>query len=211
MEISNSTAGEVVKIKETLVMQALENALSYSAYRDLVATHALDNTSTGHEQTEALSEYTQLNNARMRRLDKTLKSAEAITERFKNFSKRQTWLVLTESWCGDAAQSLPAIQKVAGLAPNIDFKIVLRDEHPKLMDAFLTNGSRSIPKLILFDEEQQKISADWGPRPSKATQMVQNYKAEHGSLTPEFKKDLQVWYTKDKGQNIFDDLAALIA
>tara|TARA_R100000935_G_scaffold27288_1_gene47394 strand:+ start:67680 stop:68294 length:615 start_codon:yes stop_codon:yes gene_type:complete len=204
MEISEET-------KETLVIEVLKDALTYTEYRAMVANHAANETSTGDEQTEALSEYTQLNNARMRRLDKTLQPSEAVAERFKNFTKHQTWLVLTESWCGDAAQSLPAMQIVTALAPSIDFKIILRDEHPDLMDAFLTNGGRAIPKLILFDTETQKIVGDWGPRPSKASKMVRQYKAEHGALSPEFKKDLQVWYTRDKGQNIFEDLANLIA
>jgi Thioredoxin len=199
------------KAQSTLFLEALKNAISYSKYRGLVVNHAANGTSTGDEQTEALIEYTQLNNARMRRLDKTLKVPEAIIERFQNFKENQIWLVLTESWCGDAAQSLPAMNKVAELTNNIDFKIILRDEHPELMNAFLTNGSRSIPKLILFDNEQQKIVVSWGPRPSKATQMVATYKTEHGVLTPEFKKDLQVWYTLDKGQNILEDLAKLIA
>ncbi|MDX1462559.1 MAG: thioredoxin family protein [Marinirhabdus sp.] len=204
MKISEDT-------KEVLVVDAIASAMEYSNYRDLVARHAAEETSTGNVQTEALSEYTQLNNARMRRLDKTLKPSEAVVHRFKDFRKKQTWLVITESWCGDAAQSLPAINKVVGLAEQIDLKIVLRDEHPELMNAFLTKGCRSIPKLIVYDHELERIVADWGPRPSKATAMVERYKKQHGTLTPEFKKDLQVWYTRDKGQNIFEDLAQLIA
>jgi hypothetical protein len=86
----------------------------------------------------------------------------------------------------------------------------MRDEHPKLMDAFLTNGSRSIPKLIAFDTQFGEIIGDWGPRPSVATALVNDYKAKHGELTPEFKQDLQLWYNKDKGINIIEDLAGLI-
>ena len=199
------------KTKEALVLESLSRATSYKTFRDLVSQHAAKETSTGDDQTEALSEYTQLNNARMRRLDKTLKPSEAVVTRFKNFNKNQIWLVLTESWCGDAAQSMPVMNMIAKLAPNIDFKVLLRDENPELMDAYLTNGGRSIPRLILFDVKTQKVVEDWGPRPSKATEMVTNYKTKHGALTPEFKKDLQVWYTKDKGQDIFKDLADLIA
>jgi hypothetical protein len=204
MEISEKT-------KEIVVIEALKNAITYTEYRDLVINHAANETSTGPEQSEALNEYTQLNNARMRRLDKTLKLSEDAIETFKNFKTKQTWIVLTESWCGDAAQSIPAMNIVANLAPAIDLKLLLRDDNLALMDAFLTNGGRSIPKLILFDNETQKVLGDWGPRPTKAAKMVADYKAEHGTLTPEFKKDLQVWYTKDKGQNIFEDLALLIS
>ena len=197
--------------KEAIVREALKGAMTYASYRDLVSEHAANETSTGAEQMEALSEYTQLNNARMRRLDKTLKISESIKKRFDNFRGDLIWLVLTESWCGDAAQSLPAMQKVIEQSNGIDFKIVLRDTNPELMNAFLTNGSRSIPKLIVFDKQRQKVVAEWGPRPSKATAFTAVFKNEHGVLTPEFKKDLQLWYTRDKGENILEDLAQLIA
>lgn len=193
-----------------LVREAIQDAMTYESYRNLVSENAANETSTGNDQSEALSEYTQLNNARMRRLDKTLRIPETVQTRFENFKGDQIWLVLTESWCGDAAQSIPAIHKLSELNAGIELKIVLRDAHPELMDAFLTNGTRSIPKLIVFDTEQQKVIGDWGPRPSTATQMVQAYKAAHGMLTPAFKMDLQVWYTKDKGVTIFEDLAMLL-
>jgi hypothetical protein len=199
-----------IERKTELTTNSLKSAVNYNDYRTLVADHAANNTSTGPSQTEALSNYTLLSHTRMKRLDKTVKISEEIQEKFKNFTGNQTWVVLTESWCGDAAQSMPAMNKLANLTPNINFKVVLRDEHLELMDAFLTNGSMSIPKLIVLDNESQEVSADWGPRPSIATALVNDYKAEHGQLTPEFKKDLQLWYNKDKSENIIEDLAKLI-
>jgi len=44
-----------------------------------------------------------------------------------------------------------------------------------------------------------------------AQQMVVDYKNEHGTLTPEFKEELQVWYNKDKGQSMLNDLLELLA
>ena len=119
--------------------------------------------------------------------------------------------MLTESWCGDAAHIMPVINKVAELNDNINYKIVLRDENEALMNQFLTNGGKSIPKLIMIDDETNEVVNTFGPRPSVATQFVNNYKAEHGKLTPEFKEDLQRWYNKDKGQSTIKDLAALIS
>lgn len=193
-----------------LILKSLEKATSYIDYRALVKKHVENGTSTGPDQTDALANYTLLNHSRMKRLDKTTKISEEIQEQFKNFTGNQTWLVLTESWCGDAAQSMPAMQKLAELAPNIDFKVLQRDENLDLMNAFLTNGGMSIPKLILFDNDRQEVVGDWGPRPTAATQMVENYKKEHGGLTSEFKQDLQVWYNKDKSQNIINDLSKLL-
>ena len=62
-----------------------------------------------------------------------------------------TLLVLAEGWCGDAAQILPVINKIAEYSSLIDLKVVCRDENPELMDQFLTNGSKSIPKVIIID------------------------------------------------------------
>lgn len=146
----------------------------------------------------------------MKRLDKTVKIGREIQQKFEDFNGNQTWLVITESWCGDAAHAIPAMNQLTNFTPNIDLKLVLRDENLELMDAFLTQGSLSIPKLIVLDNETEEVVADWGPRPSVATQLVKDYKAEYGELSPEFKKDLQVWYNKDKSQNIIEDLAELI-
>lgn len=196
--------------KIELVTKSLKEAFTYEAYRVLVEENVVNGSSTGPEQTEALANYTLLNHSRMKRLDKTIKISEEIQEKFESFSGDLSWVVLTESWCGDAAHALPVMNKLATLAPSIDFKVILRDENLDLMNAFLTNGSMSIPKLIVLDNQSGEIIGDWGPRPSKATALVEEYKAEHGQLTPEFKTDLQVWYNKDKSNNIIKDLAQLI-
>tara|TARA_R110001632_G_scaffold63280_1_gene151283 strand:- start:3670 stop:4284 length:615 start_codon:yes stop_codon:yes gene_type:complete len=195
---------------DQLVSVALQKAMTYETYRNFIDTHAGKESSSGPEQSEALSNYTMLNQRRMKRLDKTLKLSDTTTAAIQNFGGDVTWLVLTETWCGDAAQSMPMMQKIAGLNEGISVKVILRDEHPEVMDQFLYNGSRSIPKLIAVDNKTQTVIGDWGPRPTKATQMVNNYKEKHGSLTPEFKQDLQLWYTKDKGQNTAEDLLKLL-
>ena len=196
-------------LQDNLIIEGLEKAITYSEYRTLVSDLVKEEKSTGNTQTEALTNYSMLNDRRMKRLDKTVKLSEDIIEKAAAFKGDITWLVLTESWCGDAAQTMPVMQKIADLNEGIDFKVVLRDENEDLMDQFLTNGGRSIPKLIMIDNATSEVLNTWGPRPSIATQMVEDYKAEHGKLTPEFKQDLQVWYNKDKGQNTAEDLVDL--
>ena len=200
----------IEKPKEQIVKEALPKAISYSGYRQLIDDHTANETSTGPDQTEALTNYTMLNQRRMKRLDKTTKLQEADIARIKEFKGDVTWLVITESWCGDAAQTMPVMQKIAELSDGIDIKVVLRDENLELMDAFLYNGGRSIPKLIAIDNTSGDLLGDWGPRPSEATQLVNDYKEAHGKLTPEFKEDLQVWYNKDKGQSTVKDLLNLL-
>jgi thiol-disulfide isomerase/thioredoxin len=165
---------------------------------------------SGYEKTEALANYTMLNDRRMKRWDKTIKISEEIKEKLSKFKGNLTWLIITESWCGDAAHVIPVLNKIAELSENIDLKLVFRDENEALMDQFLTNGGRAIAKLIMIDNTTGEVVDTFGPRPSEATQMVNEYKTKHGALTPEFKEELQAWYNKNKGQNIISDIMALL-
>jgi hypothetical protein len=99
---------------------------------------------------------------------------------------------------------------VADLNSNINYRVVLRDDNDALMNQFLTNGGRSIPKLIAIDNKSEEVIGTFGPRPSEATKMVNDYKQKHGTLTAEFKEDLQRWYNKDKGQSTIKDLLELL-
>jgi len=187
-----------------LIAKILENAISYPKYRTLVHDLLIVGKSTGPIQSEALTNYSLLNDRRMKRLDKTIKISDETKAVFKSITEKQTWLVLTEGWCGDAAQNLPVIQKLAAENENIALKIVLRDEYLELMDLFLTNGGRSIPKVIVLDT-QNNVQHTWGPRPTLATEMMADYKAKNGSIDAQFKQDLQVWYNKNKGQSVQED------
>ncbi|WP_452222352.1 thioredoxin family protein [Lacinutrix salivirga] len=195
---------------ESLISQSLSKSMTYGNYRLLVSNLVSENSNTGNEKTEALANYTLLNDKRMKRWDKTVKVSESIKNEVETKPLNQTWIVITESWCGDAAHVMPVINKVAELNKGINLKVVLRDENEALMDAFLTNGGRAIPKLIVVDNETKQVVTTYGPRPSTATKLVNDYKEKHGSLTPEFKEDLQHWYNKDKGQTALNDLVSII-
>ena len=192
------------------ISDSLEKAITYQDYRTLVGTLVSGTSTSGIEKTEDLAHYTMLNDRRMNRWDKTVKISEDVRQKFSNFKSNVTWLVLTESWCGDAAHVIPVLNKMAELSEHIDLKLVFRDENEDLMNQFLTHGSQSIPKVIIIDTDSNEVLYTYGPRPSKATQLVQDYKSKYGRLTPEFKEDLQTWYNKDKGQNIIDDMVKLL-
>ncbi|MDY8135005.1 thioredoxin family protein [Aquimarina sp. 2201CG5-10] len=193
-----------------LIEEGVNNSQSYQEYKEEVKTLLAEGKSTGHEQSEALTNYSMLNDRRMKRLDKTIKIDESVKDAFTKATTDVTWLVLTEGWCGDAAQSLPVINKLAEMNEGIDLRIISRDDNDELMSNFLTNGGKSIPKLIVFDNQSKEVLHSWGPRPSVATQMVHDYKAEHGSLSPQFKEDLQIWYNKDKGKNVAEDMLTML-
>lgn len=194
----------------TLIQEGIQNSFSYQEYRARVSELVSEGKSTGREQSEALTNYSMLNDRRMKRLDKTLKIDPSVTEVFLNAKTNITWLVLTEGWCGDAAHSIPVMNKLSEMNEGIDLRIISRDAHDELMNNFLTNGGKSIPKLISYDKQTNQVVATWGPRPSVATKMVNDYKVANGSLDPQFKEDLQVWYNKDKGNTIAEDLAKLL-
>ena len=188
-----------------IINNSLSKSITYQEYRELVANLLAEGKTTSKDNNDDLINYSKLNHSRMKRLDKTVKIPTEVIEKIEKINKPVHWLVITEGWCGDAAQNLPIINKLAELNENISLRIVLRDEHPELMDKFLTNGSKSIPKLI-HTEDNHEIIEHWGPRPSEATKMVEDFKAKHGKLTPEFKKDLQIWYNQDKGMTTIKDM-----
>lgn len=199
---------------KTLLKNSVLNGISYAEYKSLTQQLVEKESSTGirtentEEQWEQKVMYTKLNYSRNKRLDKTATIPETYRHYFKETCEKQTWLVITETWCGDAVQALPFINKASELSENIDLKIVFRDEHPELMNLFLTNGSKSIPKVIILDSDFE-VLAEWGPRSQAATNLVNDYKTEHGKLDDAFKKQLQIWYNKDKGNNIVAELATI--
>lgn len=199
-------AEEHKAVQEGLVKASLDKTMTYTEYRALVAELADQGSNTGLEKTEALANYTQLNHKRMKRWDKTFKVSEEDTAKLNSIKDKIRLLVLTESWCGDAAPSLPVMNRLAELSPNVELKVLLRDENLELMDAFLTNNARSIPKLIAVNAKNHEVLGSWGPRPAVAAKMVVNYKNTHGQLTAEFREELQQWYNKDKGKEILKEL-----
>ncbi|MBB6682183.1 thioredoxin family protein [Aequorivita sp. 609] len=189
---------------KALLEKSINKAMDYTQYNMLFKQLVEEERTTG-EFSQMKVDYTKLNFSRTKRLDKTAKVSEEAMEVFKSVSNKQTWLVITEPWCGDAAQTLPFLNKIAQEADNIDLKIVLRDDNLELMNQFLTNGSQSIPIVIMIDEDMNVLQT-FGPRSKAATKLVSDYKEEHGKIDDAFKEIIQVWYNKDKGISIVNDL-----
>ena len=181
------------------IQNALENSFSYANYRKHVAQLIVKGQATGHTQSENLLHYSELNETRMNRLEKTIAIIDEVKFKLENLHRNYIWVVITEGWCGDAAQILPIINKMSEVSKNIDLQIVLRDDNNALMQHFLTNGGKAIPKLIVIDAENLEVISDWGPRPKGATQLITDYKLEHGVIDETAKTALQKWYLHDKG------------
>ena len=195
---------------KNILKEGLNNSMSYPEYRLLMAELLEKKTTTGLDKSEEMVAYTALNEQRMKRWDKTIKVSEEAQEKIAAFKGDVTWLVLTESWCGDAAHVIPVINKVAELNSNINLKLVLRDENDDLMAQFLTNGGKSIPKLIMIDNTSGEVLDTFGPRPSGGKTLVEDFITKHGVVTDELKENLQMWYNRDKGQNTIANLLLLL-
>lgn len=184
---------------QTIFQQAVANSMNYNEYLLLIDEKIAENASTGHEQNQMLTDFTKLNRARMKRLDKTQDILPELQKIAQEIKQKQVWIVLTESWCGDAAQSVPVLQKIAALNPLIDLRLVLRDDNDALMQKYLTNGGRSIPKLIAVSEDLSAELFTWGPRAVAAQNEVNRLKEVFGSFNEQAKEGLQIWYNNDKG------------
>lgn len=193
------------------IAKAMFNSYSYSEYRKLVSDLLKEDKSTGNEQSPALTNYSMLNETRMNRLEKTLKIAPENIERLKALKHDYIWLVISEGWCGDAAQLLPLFEKMVEESDGkLEMKIVLRDENEDLMNLFLTNKGKAIPKLIVIHKETGGALAHWGPRPKGAADLISNYKKEHGAIDEQAKTDLQLWYLHDKGMSSQQEIMGMM-
>ncbi|WP_291139004.1 thioredoxin family protein [Flavobacterium sp. UBA7663] len=191
------------------IQQTLLNSFSYSEYRKKVTELIAEGKSTGHEQSNDLFHYSELNEARMNRLEKTIAIVDEVKAKLENLDKKYIWLVLAEGWCGDAAQIVPVIHKMADVTDKVELKIALRDDNDALMQHFLTNGGKAIPKLIVLDAETLEVVLDWGPRPHGAKQLILEYKAAHGVVDEAAKIELQKWYLHDKGISIQNEIVEM--
>lgn len=191
---------------------AFKTALSYGEYRNLIDSLVATDKTTGENQSEKLLEFTKLNVHRMKRLDKTIQLTVEDANRISNNNRTYKWLLIGDAWCGDCAQIIPVINKIAEHSNGkIQLRIISRDTLPQLIESFLTNGAKAIPKLLLFNNESKEVIGSWGPRPKPAQEIMLNWKVNSDKISWEdFEKNLHLWYTKDKGLTIIDELMELI-
>jgi len=114
-------------------------------------------------------------------------------------------LVLSEDWCGDASNLVPVLARFAADAPQLDLRILKRDEHPEVMDLYLTNGSRSIPLSIILDDRGNAVGR-WGPRPEGLQDFVLRERQVAGRPMTEIYKDIRRWYAIDRGHSTIREL-----
>ncbi|HLU85861.1 MAG TPA: thioredoxin family protein [Vicingaceae bacterium] len=192
-----------------ITQQHIDKGISFEAYHQLYQEQVANGQTSGLDQSEGLIAYTKLNFSRLKRSYKTTEIANETKAMLEKISTPLTWLVLTETWCGDAAQNIPVLAKMAELNPAISLKLIFRDENPEVMDNFLTNGSKSIPKLICVNENLEVLGT-WGPRPAAIQSWFVEEKNKPTTDMDQLKIDLQQKYNADKGLSLQSELMELL-
>lgn len=192
-----------------LLRNSLIHSYSSSEYAALLQEYSKDGKTTG-EQKEDLIYYTKLNAQRSKRISKMVRLDLDLVDQIKSIKQKQNWILITESWCGDAANGVPVLSALSELNENINLRIVLRDTNNELMDEFLTNGGRSIPKLIAADQDFNVLYT-WGPRPNPAQELYDNWRNDENKIPyKEFQVEIQKWYNQDAGVSMQRELIKLL-
>lgn len=152
--------------------------------------------------------YTKLNLSRTKRWMKTGKLSPDVKAAITTITHPQTWIVITEPWCGDAAHIVPFIEMMAKENPLITTIYELRDAEPFRINDYLSNGSKAIPKMIIKDADGNDL-ATWGPRPTECQALFQKLKEEDADFSV-IKEALQHWYNNDKGLSIQKEISQLV-
>jgi thioredoxin-like negative regulator of GroEL len=198
-----------MQAQDLFTRELLAQAMTYSGYMQLSEQLVAEQRTSGPNQSAPYVHYTKLNLQRMKRLNKTTEVPSALKQLLQTKAKNWTWVVITEPWCGDAAQCVPVLEKLVLAVGGIETFYMLRDEHLEIMDAYLTNGGRAIPKLICLDADGQEIFT-WGPRPAVIQEVMNRLKAEGITEISEIVEGIQKAYNEDKQNGIYQEFEALL-
>ncbi len=179
----------------------VKHSVDYASYKEAFSLKAHAPIRDMTEKEKEMFAYYELNWVRSSRVEKVYQPSEQALKALQTMKSKQTWIVITEGWCGDSAQSLPVIAALANASDEkIELRIVSRDKYPELLEQYLTNGSMSIPKLIACNIHGNE-EWNWGPRPNKAKELFDELRAKNAEKQ-EIYKALHGFYAKDKGQSI---------
>lgn len=186
-----------------------EQGLSYEVYRKGHVTKITQEKTLPAALQDHYLHYIELNLHRMERIEKTFTPSEEMMRSMANLTQPLRWLILSEYWCGDAAQNVPALASIAKASEGrITLRLLYRDQYLDLMDAFLTNGTRSIPKVIQMDESGNVLST-WGPRPAAAQQLVKELKA-NPQTADTYAEQLHLWYARNRNADLQQEIISLL-
>jgi hypothetical protein len=187
-----------------------KRTFSYEEYLAFIVELVDKGLTSGPDQSEKLTHFTKLNFQRLKRVFRTLNLSEETVASAKNVQSEMLWVVIVESWCGDVPQNLPFMEAISQITDNINLRIILRDENSEIMDQFLTNGTRSIPKLICFDPNNFEVAGTWGPRPAGASELVKTLLKDPQVTKERRIEAVQRWYLQNSGEQLQSELCSLL-
>lgn len=192
-----------------LIKERLDKSLTFEQFIKKIENY-LENTNPDNlnESDKHLYEFTKLNLQRMNRIQKTYSVSMEMKNALAKINKKQYWIIITEEWCGDSAQNTPIIAKIAEANPNIELRILERDDNLDIIDHYLTDGKRKIPKVILFDENGNELF-QWTERPKKASELMTSL-LNNGTPKEKAIEELQVWYNQNKGVELEKEFIELL-
>ena len=181
-------------------------AYTYAEFRALVGRLAAERRTSGPDQTPGLIRFTQQNVAHLDRAG-AAPLLPALVEKIRHLPRPEHWVVLAEAWCGDTAHSLPVLARLAeGSAGQVGLHVLLRSDHPAVMEAHQTNGKNSIPKLIRLDAASRQELGSWGGRPAGAQALNLKLHADPEMHTSQIVRAMNEWYAADNGQALQEEL-----
>lgn len=161
------------------------------------------------ETPEDFKEYYRLGLQRMERTTKQFEVLPADLDRLKDSEFDGKILIISEPWCGDASSTVPATYLFFKMG-GVPVGIFLRDQDQTLIDAYQTNGTQSIPKILVLNTENEVV-ATWGPRTVYGTSLLARYKQNPEAYPKtEFYNDLQVYYARNKGKDVIEEILKVI-
>ena len=198
-----TTENNSIAITNLEYKEYFDKGINYAEYKEQMADDLASNSDV------KIKEYISLNQHRMHRVEKTFAMSDSLKQEIEKVKSKIYWLVLTEHWCGDASQILPALHKIVAMSKGkIEMKLVYRDQNLKLMDQYLTNNGRSIPKLIQLDSNFN-VTGVWGPRPVFAQKLVKELKS-NPTTADTYANQLHLWYAKDKQKSLEIEISELL-
>ena len=184
--------------------------ITYDAYMAAFEKNVAEKRTSGTIQTEELIHYTAMNLVRSKRTFKYSEIQSDLLEVIGKINRKIHIICITEFWCGDSSHVAPAVELIAEQTDMLAIRYLYRDENLELMDKYLTNGGRSIPKYILFDAETGMEITTWGPRPAAAQRVFLDLKQANASYD-EIKEKVQRWYNADKTLSLQKEWISLIS
>jgi hypothetical protein len=198
-------------MNNTITAEILQRkSMSFEEYIRLTESIVAGNSSDEIYRNEKMLNYTKDNLARMNKIASNLAIDKRLYNELQPLQEEQTWVCITEPWCGDASQIVPALYLIASCNANIDFRILLRDANEDIMNNYLTNGGKSIPKLIMLQSETLEEIESWGPRPAVIQQIVQEQIHDTTTSFGDKVRMIHKWYDENNSKDLQEEFITIV-